>query len=149
MLKGFVGSTLVGLLFFAASPTSTNYVLPSYDIGNGGTDNSSSTNYRLNGTAGTQTGDSQNSTSYKLNGGENPTQDASVPPAPTLTNPSSYYDRLLLVVNQGGNPSDTKYVVAISNDNFVTTRYVQADNSIGSTYTLATFRTYGSYGGGS
>ncbi len=149
MFGNIVSGAMVLVTLFAASPTSTNYVLPSYDIGSGGTDSSSSTSYKLNGTAGTQTGDTQTSTSYSLRGGENPTQDANVPPAPTLSNPSSYYDRLLLVINDGGNPTDTKFLVAISSDNFTTTSYVQTDNSIGATYTIGTYRTYASLGGGS
>jgi len=149
MIGNVLGGIALVMSLFAASPTSTNYVLPSYDIGSGGTDSSTSTSYKLNGTAGTQTAIQQTSSSYNLGSGENPTQDANVPPAPTLTNPSSYYDRLLLVVNDGGNPSDTKYLIAISSDNFTTTNYVQTDNSIGGTYTFTTYRTYASYGSGS
>lgn len=149
MLKGFVSSALASLVFFATSPTSTNYVLPSYDIGSGGTENSSSTNYRLNGTAGTQTGDPQTSTNFSVAGGENPTQNANVPPAPALTNPANYYNRLQVVIDQGSNASDAKYLIAVSSDGFTTTKYVQTDNALGTNYTLSTYRTYLSYGGAS
>lgn len=149
MFGNILGGMALLVSLFAASPTSTNYVLPSYDIGSGGTDASSSSSYKLNAIAGSQSGDNQSSTSYSVRSGENPTQDANVPPAPTLTNPSSYYDRLLLVVNTGNNPTDTKYLIAISNDNFTTTNYVQTDNSIGASYTFTTYRTYASYGSGS
>ncbi len=149
MLSGLTQGFLASLIMFASSPTSTNYVLPSYDIGSGGTDVSTSTNYSLNGVAGSVGGDQHSSTSYSLKDGLNPTQDANVPPAPTLSNPASYYDRLQLVLNTGGNPTDARYLVAISSDGFATTNYVQGDNSIGSTYTGATFRTYASYGAGS
>lgn len=149
MFSGLVRLSSVAVLLFAAAPTSSNYALPSYDFGTGGVDNASSSNFRLNATTGTQSGDVQSSASYTLGSGQKPTQNSDVPPAPTLSNPSSYYDRLLLVVNPGPNPTDTTYLVAISSDGFATTRYVQSDNSIGSTYSRATFRTYASYGAAS
>ncbi len=138
-----------GLLLFATSPSSTNYVLPSYDIGSGGTDNSSSSNFRLNATSGTQNTSQQSSTNFRINSGENPTQNANVVSAPTLTNPENYYDRLRLVINTSGNPSDTRYLIAISSDGFATSRYVQTDNSIGTSTALTNYRTYAAYGSGS
>lgn len=149
MFTEFIYSALAGLVVFAASPTSTNYVLPAYDFGSGGTDSSSSTSYMLNGVSGTQTGTQHTSTSYALGSGYNPTLNANVPAAPTLSNPSSYYDKLQLTINDGGNPTDTVFLIAVSPDNFVTTYYVQPDNSISLSYTLATYRTYASYGSGS
>ncbi len=132
---------------FAAAPSSTNFNLKSYDFGNGGGSTSSSS-YKLNVSTGTQTGNgTQNSTTYAVKGGELPTQNANVPPAPTFTNPSSEYNRLKLVINIGGNPTDTKYQVAISTDNFVTTKYVQTDNTIGVGGAVGTFQTYSSWGG--
>lgn len=149
MFTGFVTSVLAGMVLFAVSPSSTNYSLPAYDFGTGGVENGTSTNYRLNGLSGTQTGDPMSSTNYSVGGGENPTQNANVPPAPTLSNPANYYNRLQLVINRGANASDTKYLVAISSDGFATTYYVQGDNSIGSTYNLTNYRSYASYGSGS
>jgi len=149
MLHGVASVLTAGLLLFATSPSSTNYVLPSYDIGSGGTDNSSSTNFRLNGTAGTQNTSQQSSTNYRINSGENPTQNANVVSAPTLTNPENYYDRLRLVINTSNNPSDTRYLIAISSDGFATSRYVQTDNSIGTSTALTNYRTYSSFGGAS
>ena len=146
---GILSGLLAGVILFAAAPTSTNYKLPAYDVGSGGTDSSSSTNFGLNAISGSQTGDQHTSTSYSLASGLNPTQNANVPPAPALSNPSSYYNKLHLVVDNGGNPTDTVFLIAISTDNFVTTDYVQPDNSISPTFTLATYRTYASYGGGS
>ena len=134
------------MVLFAA-PSSTNYNLKSYDFGNGGTDNSSSANYNLDGTAGAQAGDKATSTNFSANSGLNPTQDSSVPPKPTLTNPDSYYDRLNLVLDQGSAASDTKFLISISSDGFATTRYVQTDNSIGASYTITNYQTYTSWGG--
>lgn len=149
MLSGIVAGVLSSVLIFGASPTSTNYALPSYQIGSGGTSSSTSTNYKLNGVAGTQTSSQLSSTSYKLSSGYNPTLNANVPAAPTLSNPASYYNKLQLVIDTGGNPSDTTYLIAISPDNFTTTYYVQPDNSISASYTITAYRTYASYGSGS
>lgn len=149
-MKGLLAGLLGGsLLFFAAAPSSSNYNLKSYDFGNGGTDSSSSANYKVDGTAGSQSGDKASSANYTVSSGENPTQDASVVPKPTLTNPDGYYERLKLVINTASNPSDTKYLIAISSDNFTTTRYVQTDNSIGASYTITNYQTYTSWGGAS
>lgn len=149
-MRGFLAGLFGGsLLFFAASPASSSYTLKSYDFGSGGTESSSSTNYAVDGTAGTQAGAPASSATYSLKSGENPTQDANVTPKPTLTNPDGYYDRLKLVLNTGGNPTDTVYLIAISSDNFATTRYVQTDNSIGASYTILNYQSYTSWGGAS
>lgn len=140
LLGGFIG-------ILAAAPASSNYILKNYDVGSGGSGGSSSSNYRLNGVSGTQTGETQSSTNYTLPSGNNNAQNASVPAAPTFTNPSNYYNRLQLVLNPGGNPSDTKYLIAISTDNFTTTRYVQPDNTIGNTASVSTYQTYAVWGG--
>lgn len=138
-------------LLFAAVPSSSNYTLKSYDVGTGGTSSSTSTNYQLNGISGAQAGSNsmQSSTSYGLQTGVNSTINSNVPPAPTFTNPSNYYDRLILVVNTGSNPTDTKYLIAISADNFATTSYVQSDNSIASSQAIANYQSYAAWGGAS
>jgi hypothetical protein len=143
-------TNLIGLapaLFIAVAPSSTNYSLKSYDFGNGGTDSSSSTGYGLNGDSGLVSGDKSSSTNNSAASGLNPTQNSNVPPAPTLANPTGRYDTLDLVLSTGNNSSDTKYLIAISNNNFVTTFYVQPDHSIASTYTLSTYQTYVTWGG--
>ncbi len=142
-----LGTALVFL--FAASPSSSNYILRNYDWGSGGTGSSSSSNYRLNGVSGSQNGSLQSSTNYQNASGEQNVQNASVPAAPTVTNPSSYYDRLSVVLNVGTAPSDTKYLIAVSSDNFVTTYYVQTDNSIGTGVSLSNYQTYSAWGSGS
>lgn len=132
----------------AAAPTSTNYVLKTYDL-NSGSGGGSSTNYKLNASTGSQSTTLQSSANYGNLSGESGGVNANVPPAPTFTNPSSYYDRLQLTLNTGNNPSDTKFLIAISADNFVTTNYVQADNTVGASQAIGNYRTYASYGGGS
>lgn len=137
---------LISIGFFAAAPSSTNFTLKSYDIGTGGA-TSSSTNYGLNSQTGEQSGDPANSTNYKVTSGLQNTQNANVPLAPTFTNPSSEYNRLNIVINTASNPTDTKYQIAISSDNFVTTQYVQTDNTVGTTNTVGQYQTYASWGG--
>jgi hypothetical protein len=137
----------LALLLFAATPSSTNYTLKTYDVGGSG-GSSSSTNYKLNGTAGSQSGDNS-STNYGSDSGILGENNSNVPPAPTFTNPSNYYDKLKLVLSTGSNPSDTKYLIAISSDNFTTTNYVQADTSVGSSQAIANYQTYSAWGGAS
>jgi hypothetical protein len=73
---------------------------------------------------------------------------ASVPAAPTFTNPSNYYNKLLIKINPIIDPSDFQYAVAISSDNFATdTEYIQADNTIGTNFSILSFRTFSGWGG--
>lgn len=143
LISGFLSSVLIGL--FAATPSSTNYNLKTYDLGNGG-GTSSSTNYNLNAITNGQ-GGSGTSTNYKADSGLLPTQNANVPVAANFTNPDTSYNRLKLVINTSNNASDAKYAIAISSDNFVTTQYVKNDNSIGNSLTLADYQTYSAWGG--
>lgn len=141
---------LLGLnMLFAAMPSSSNYTLHNYDYGSGGTANSTSTNYSLNGSTGQVTGQRATSTNYKAGSGNNAQQQAYVPLAPTFTNPSSYYDKLHFAINPSTNPSDTKYSIAISTDNFTTTQWVQSDNTVGAVRGPEDYQTYAAWGGAS
>lgn len=143
-MRDVILGSIVSIL--AAAPTSTNYILRNYDVGSGGSSNSTSTNYKLNGVTGGQGGGSQTSTNYAADSGLPNAQNANAPQAPAFTNPSNYYNRLKIVINTANNPSDTKYQIAISTDNFATTRYVQTDNTIGTNNTVATYQTYAVWG---
>lgn len=133
-----------------AGPQSTNYEIVEYGFGSGGTSGTDSTNYTIFGTAGEIDASELESTTYKTRGGLVFTMQANVPPAPTFTNPSNYYNRLHLVINQGNNPSDASYAVAISTDNFLTdTRYVQNDQTIGATLGAEDWQAYTIWGGAS
>lgn len=138
----------VSLMLFAATPTSTNYTLKTYDLGSGGA-TSTSTNYGLQAGTGSQSGTAQTSASYSTQSNGRGVVNVAVPPAPSLTNPANYYDRLRLVVATGGNPSDTKYLIVVSTDNFATTKYVQTDNSLGLSQAIANYQTYSAWGGAS
>jgi len=132
---------------FVLFPASTNYTMKDYEFGSGGGFGGSS-NYLLEGVAGEQTGP-QESTNYKTNAGLAYAQTANVPAAPTWVNSSSWYNKLHLTINQANNPSDSVYAVAISDDDFVTTSYVQNDNTVGSTLGNEDYQSYANWGSGS
>lgn len=139
---------LTGGRLFAQS--STNYSLEEYGFGGGGVVDSASTNYSLEGILGEMTGE-QSSTNYKANSGLIFIQMAGVPPTPTIVNSSSWYNKLLLTINQPtGATTDYTYAIAISTDGFVAdTRYVQNDNTIGSVLGTEDYQTYTAWGGAS
>jgi hypothetical protein len=131
----------------AALPASSNFKLNSYGFGSGGTADSSSAHYMINGTAGEQAG-SASSANYNVGAGENYLKQANVPTV-TATNINDWYDKLQLFIGTAGNPSDATYAVAISPDSFTTTYYVQSDFTIGSTLNASNFLSYSAWGSGS
>lgn len=136
--------------FLFVLPASTNFQLKDYGYGGGGVANGTSSSYAIEGIAGEQNATSLSGTTYNLGSGLQFTNQANVPPAPTFTNPGNYYNKLKLVLDTGGNPTDTLFAIAISTDNFATdTRYVQSDNTVGVVLGLEDYRTYASYGSGS
>lgn len=135
------------LLFVLAFPASTTYGLKSYSFGAGGGTAESST-YKGEYSTGEVAGAPAEGSTYNAWPGMVFTQFANVPPAPTFTNPSNYYNKLQIVVQTGGNPTDTTYAIAISTDNFTTTNYVQSDNTIGATLGAEDWQTYANWGGG-
>lgn len=134
-------------MFLAALPSSANYQLGSYGFGSGGTADSSSSNYRLNGITSEAGGD-VSSSSYKLGAGETRTKQADVPLV-ALVNGARWYNKLRVTITPNGNPSDALYAVAISSDNFATTQYVQSDFTVGSSLAKANFLSYAAWGSGS
>lgn len=150
----FLFFILIPILFFLptpafAGPASTNYELEEYSFGAGGTDTTmNSTNYKMFGTAGEVEYGRPSSTNYKAGSGLIFTLKLNVPPAPTLSNPATNYDRLKFIINEGGNASDVTYAIAISTDNFVSdTKYVKSDATIGTSLTTSDFKTYTNWGG--
>lgn len=134
-----------------AGPESTSYELQEYGFGSGGTEQngSDSTSYTIFGTAGEVDTGSIDSSSFRSGNGLTYTMQANVPPAPTFTNPSTNYDRLKFVLDTGNNPSDTLFAIAISDDNFTTTRYVQDDLTVGNTLGSEDWQSYTDWGGAS
>lgn len=148
MRRGLLALFIGGFLF-ASMPSSTDYTLHNYGFGSGGNGSSASANYSLNGISGETSNVVSTSGNYQVKSGNNNSQQANVPAAPTLTNPSNYYNELHFVLNPGSNPSDYKYAIAISTDNFATTEFVQTDDTIGTTFNINSFQTYAAWGGSS
>ncbi len=130
-----------------AGPASTNFELKQYDFGSGGTDTSSSDNYSLFGHAGGLEFGTPSSSNYSINGGLIETLQANVPPAPLFTNPATNYDRLKFIIETADAPSDALFAIAISSDDFITTQYIQNDNTVGSILGAEDWQTYSNWGG--
>lgn len=143
-------TALSGATVLAALPSTTNYKLNSYGFGSGGTANSGTSNYSLEGITGEISSQPQSTATYTENPGFIQTQQANVPKI-TLTNPSSFYDKLHFVIDQQGNPSDALYALQISTtSNFSSgINYVKSDDTIGPSLTLADYQTYSTWGGSS
>lgn len=135
--------------FLFAFPASTNYQLEGYGFGGGGEDNMTSSNYAIDGLSGEVSEDQLQGTNYDLGAGLAFEIMANVPPAPTFTNPSNYYNKLHIVLDTGSNPSDTTFSIAISTDDFVTTNYIQSDDTVGATLGIEDYQTYTAWGGAS
>ncbi len=149
--KGIAASVI--LLFFItfpvfAGPSNSSYELIEYGFGNGGTDASSNDDYSLNGIVGEVNGANASNDDFTVGSGLIFTHMANVPPAPSFTNPGNNYDRLQFILDNGGNPTDAEFAIAISTDNFVTTRYIQNDNTIGNTLGAEDWQTYANWGSG-
>lgn len=141
-------SCLAGGFFVFALPASTHYGLRDFGFGSGGQDSMVSDHYAMEGLTGQTDASSLSGSDYALGGGLSFVQQAHVPPAPTFDNPDDQYDRLRLILDVGDNPADTRFAVEISDDDWVTTRYVQSDMTIGNVLGPEDYRYYTSWGGG-
>ena len=133
---------------FASLPASSNYQIQEYSFGAGGTTNSTSSNYKVNGIAGEVEFGQSGSTNYKVNSGLTFLQTANVPSAPTVSNESGLdYNKLKITLLTGSDPTDYQYAVAISPDGFVsTTKYLQADGTLGTNPVWQTKTIWGASG---
>jgi hypothetical protein len=140
---------------FATLPATTNYKLNSYGFGSGGTSNSTTGNYALEGISGEVGGQTGVTNTYSLKPGFVETQQANVPKISTFDNGSGrYYNQLHFVIDQQNNPSDALYAlqVCIGSD-FVpagscsTYKYVKSDDTLGTTLALTDYQTYAAWGG--
>lgn len=136
------------IFFLLALPVSTNYQLKDFGIGSGG-GSGTSTNYGMTGISGEQSKGELTGSNYDLGTGMVFTNQANVPSAPTFTNPNNYYNKLLVTLVPLQNPSDATYAIAISSDNFVTTTYVQSDDTVGTVLGIEDYQTYTNWGGAS
>lgn len=145
MIKGLI---IGGAALLAALPGTSNYKLHDYGFGSGG-DSIGTSNYSLEGLAGELTEQTLTSANYGLRPGLLGSRLAALPDAPTWENGGDWYNRLRLIIDPTGNPDDAEFAVAISDDNFITTRYVQFDNTVGASLGPEDFRTYTDWGGAS
>lgn len=136
----------VTFAFLLVMPASTSYKLDDYGFGSGGTGSASSSHYKMDAITGEISGQEMSSSSYKAGSGLIFINQANVPIAPAFSNPGNYYNKLQIIINTSGNPSDTNFAVAISNDDFVTTSFVQSDNTVGITLGAEDYRTYEDWG---
>lgn len=139
-------------LTFASLPASNNFKLDGYSFGAGGTsNNTSSSSFKLNGTAGEVEFGRPSSSSFKAGSGLTYLLNANVPSAPSLSTPGNNYDRILFVVNTSSNPTDTTYALQIStSSNFSSgNNYIKSDGTIGATLATSDFKTYTNWGGAS
>lgn len=133
-----------------AGPASENFELVEHGFGSGGTVDSTSENFGLFGMLGETDAGKGTSENYQTLPGLTYTVQANLPPAPVFTNPDNYYNRLHIIINNGSNPDDSEFAIAISDDNFGTdTRYVQNDNTVGTTLGAEDWQTYAGWGSGS
>ncbi len=143
-------SLQAGFFLIFILPASTNYQLKDFSFGSGGVGDATSGNYALDAVSGEQSVGRIKSASYGIGSGLIFTNQSNVPNAPILTNPNNYYNKLKIVIDNGGNPSDTKFSIAISTDNFVSDiRYVQSDNTVGLVRGIEDYATYTAWGGAS
>ncbi len=147
MSSVWIAWTLTGWLV-AGLPASTNFQLNSYGFGNGGTADSGSTNYHVNGLTGEVSG-SAASSNYKVGAGENYVKQANVPTITIANDTGSWYNKLRVTVGPENNPSDALFAVAISTDGFTTTQYVHSDLTVGSSLSFSDYQTYAAWGGSS
>lgn len=136
----------VPLVAVAQTLNSTNYQVENSIFDSGG-ESSSSTNYTSRDSiSDVETGESA-STNYKAIPGFQPGAYPGIPGTPTLTNTGgTLYNSLDFVMLTGnGQQTDTTYAIAISSDNFVTTNFIQTDDTVNTT---AAFQTYSGWNSG-
>lgn len=130
------------LLVEAVNSSSSNYQLENPSFSGGGGARNSAT-YSSQDAANNPNGTSD-SVNYKFQAGVIPPIFPGVPDVPTLTNTGgAMYSTLDFIIATGGNANDVTYAIAISDDNFVTTYYVQSNSTIGSTAVWQTFTNWG------
>lgn len=130
-----------------AGPTSTNFQLLQYGFGAGGVASASSDNYLFQGILGEIETASLSSTNYMALPGLTYTLQPNTPDAPTFTNPSNYYNKLHLTINNANNSTDTTFAIKVSSGSatFSSTQYfVQADHTLGLSPVWQTYASWGS-----
>lgn len=133
----------------SAGPASTNFQLLQYGFGAGGVASASSSNYLFQGILGEIETASLSSANYLALPGLTYTLQPNTPGAPTFTNPSNYYNKLHLTINNANNSTDTTFAIKVSSNSATfssTDYYIQADHTLGLS---PAWQTYASWGSGS
>jgi hypothetical protein len=146
--------TLMLLLLLAVIPsvavaqtmTGNDYQVENSTFDGGG-ESSSSTDYRARDSVSDVESGDANSTNFVNPSGFQPGAYPGIPGQPTFTNTGgTLYNSLdFVVVTGNGQQSDTKYAIAISSDNFVTTYFIQTDDTLG---TAEAWQTYSGWNSG-
>lgn len=135
------------LITTAETLSSTNYSIENPSVDGGG-EKSNSTNYNEHDSIGGSNDSVSNSTNYKVFPGFEQHAYPGVPGQPTLVNTGGIlYSALDFVIQTSGNQTDTTYAIAISGDDFATTSYIQADDTVGSNPVWQTYVAWGSGSG--
>ena len=139
------------LLLFAALPATSNYKLDSFGFGSGGSANTHTTTYSLEGISGEAGGQTGLTTNTGGQPGYVETQQANVPKITLDNNSGQYYNKLHFVIDTQNNPTDATYLIAVSTDNFASNlTYVNPlDGTLTSILSTSDYATYGSWGGSS
>src|SRR5579862_6343041 len=150
MTKVPLTSLLMSAILFATLPATSNYMLNSFGFGSGGAANETTSNYTLEGISGEASGQPQSTVTYANDSGYIQTQQSNVPVV-ILSNPASFYDKLEFVIDAQGNPTDATFALKIASGgtdcNSGTINYVQSDDTIGPTLTIADYQTRSAWGG--
>lgn len=143
------------LLPLLALSVGSSYQLDGYSFGGGGVNGGSSPNFNYQGKSGQIGNQLVGESGYNFGGGMAYERQSPVTNSPNLSNDGNWVSRLHLKISPYsgiGNttplPQDTKYVVAISEDNFITTKYVSGnDYGLISNYTINDYKTFADWGG--
>jgi hypothetical protein len=141
---------MAGFMLFAALPGTAAYQLNGYGFGSGGTANSTTATYGLEGSTGEISGQTSTTAAYNVKPGFSETIQAHLPQIGTFDNGSgTYYNKLHFVIDQQNNPSDALYTLQISTSSTFASgnSFVKFDLSTSGTLTLADYQTYSAWGG--
>lgn len=145
-----IALVLVPTLVFAG-PESTNFELVDYGFGSGGVASASSESYLFQGLLGEIETASLSSENYLALPGLTYTLQPNLPWLSTFSNPSNWYNKLSLVINNANNPSDTLFAIQISSGSATFSSnvyYIQSgSNTLGTSIGWQTYSTWGSGSG--
>jgi hypothetical protein len=136
-------------LLMATLPSTSTYELKSYGFGSGGAA-ANTTTYSLQGVSGELNGQPTSTTNDTGQPGFIQTEHANVPLI-TLDNGSGlYYNKLHLVIDTQSNPTDTNYIIEVSQNGLFTSgiTYLQSDGTLNGTFNYALdVQSYTAWGG--